>query len=88
MFFEYPKLLFLLAIPLLLVARYLYLELKEKGQEADYEQVLREINERDYNDMHRELDPLRKADDALEIDTTKMSIDEVLAAVKAAMQAC
>ncbi|MBQ6663782.1 MAG: (d)CMP kinase [Firmicutes bacterium] len=68
-------------------ARRRYLELQEKGQEADYEQVLREINERDYNDMHRELDPLRKADDALEIDTTKMSIDEVLAAVKEAMQA-
>jgi len=43
--------------------------------------VLSEINERDYNDMHRELDPLRKADDAIEVDTTHMGIEEVLESV-------
>lgn len=35
------------------------------------------MQERDYNDMHREITPLRKADDAIELDTTGMSIDEV-----------
>ena len=62
-------------------ARRRYLELVNKGQEADYDKVLQEINERDYNDMHRELDPLRKADDAIEVDTTSMSIEEVLESV-------
>ena len=40
-----------------------YKELVEKGQDVVYEQILADINERDYNDMHRALDPLRKADD-------------------------
>ena len=58
-----------------------YLELVNKGQQADFDKVLEEINQRDYNDMHRELDPLRKADDAIEVDTTDMSIEEVLESV-------
>ena len=40
-------------------------------------EVLADMQERDYNDMHREITPLRKADDAIELDTTGMSIDEV-----------
>ena len=59
-----------------------YKELLAKGQEADYETVLREITERDYNDMHRELTPLRKAEDAVEIDTTNMDIDQVIDYIK------
>ena len=59
-------------------ARRRYKELIEKGQDVVYEQVLNDINERDYNDMHRALDPLRKADDAIEVDTTHMTIDEVI----------
>ncbi len=55
-----------------------YKELTEKGQDVTYEKVLADINERDYNDSHRELDPLRKADDAVEVDTTSMSIEEVI----------
>jgi len=62
-------------------ARRRYLELVNKGQEADFDKVLEEINQRDYNDMHRELDPLRKADDAIEVDTTNMNIEEVLESV-------
>lgn len=52
-------------------------ELKEKGQDVKYEDILRDINQRDYNDTHRAVSPLKKADDAVEIDTTGMSIDEV-----------
>lgn len=55
-----------------------YKELVEKGQDVSYEKILADINERDYNDMHRELDPLRKADDAIEVDTTHLSIEEVI----------
>ena len=59
-----------------------YKELIAKGQEAEYETILKEINERDYNDTHREVNPLRKAETAIEIDTTELTIDEVVARVK------
>jgi len=55
-----------------------YKELIEKGQDVTFEKVLADIQQRDYNDSTREINPLRKADDALEIDTTEMSIDEVV----------
>lgn len=54
-----------------------YKELLLKGEDISYEKVLADMQERDYNDMHREIIPLRKADDAIELDTTGMSIDEV-----------
>jgi cytidylate kinase len=60
-------------------ARRRYKELVEKGQDVNYEKILADINERDYNDMHRELNPLCKADDAIEVDTTAMTIEEVIA---------
>lgn len=56
-------------------------ELQEKGEKQTYEEVLEDIKQRDHNDMTRELNPLRKADDAIEVDTTGMGIDEVVAAV-------
>ena len=56
-------------------------ELIEKGQDVDYEATLEDIKQRDYNDSHRKLNPLRKADDAIEIDTTDMSIEEVTQAI-------
>jgi cytidylate kinase len=49
---------------------------------ASYEDVLKEINERDYKDMSRKVSPLKKADDAIEIDTTFMTIEEVVNAIK------
>jgi len=55
-----------------------YKELREKGSEDTYEKVLEDVNRRDYNDMHREVDPLRQAEDAVLIDSTHMSIDEVV----------
>ena len=53
-------------------------ELQEKGSEDTYEKVLEDVNRRDYNDMHREVDPLRQAEDAVLIDSTHMSIYEVV----------
>lgn len=52
-------------------------ELLEKGQDVNYEETLEDIRQRDYNDSHRKLNPLKKADDAIEVDTTEMSIEEV-----------
>ena len=56
-------------------------ELLEKGEDVSYEATLEDIKKRDYNDMHRKLNPLAKADDAIEVDTTNMTIDEVAAAI-------
>lgn len=50
----------------------------EKGIDANYEEILEDIKKRDYQDMHREFSPLMKADDAIEIDTSDMTIDEVV----------
>ena len=52
-----------------------------KGQECDFDTVLKDIKQRDYNDSHREVAPLKKADDAVELDTTTMTIPEVVEAV-------
>ncbi len=52
-----------------------------KGQESDFYTVLKDIKQRDYNDSHREVAPLKKADDAVELDTTTMTIPEVVEAV-------
>jgi cytidylate kinase len=58
-------------------ARRRFLELRARGEDVDFEGVLADIEQRDYNDSHRPLHPLVKADDALEIDSTKISADEV-----------
>ena len=55
-----------------------YKELLEKGETISLESVKKDIEERDYADMNRELNPLIKAEDALELDTTNMSIIEVV----------
>lgn len=55
-----------------------YNELKEKGNTVNYENILKDIKERDYIDTHREIDPLRKAEDAIEIDSSNMSISQVV----------
>ena len=51
-----------------------YDELKAKGMEADYQEILNNVQERDYIDSHREVSPLRKADDAIELDNSNMTI--------------
>jgi cytidylate kinase len=53
-----------------------YDELKGKGQEADYEEILKNVQERDYIDSHREVSPLRQAEDALLLDNSNMTIPE------------
>ena len=55
-----------------------YREILERGEEADYEKVLSAIRRRDKIDSEREAAPLRPADDAIIIDTTGLSIAEVL----------
>lgn len=55
-----------------------YRELAAKGASQTYEEVLAQIRQRDYNDTHRAVTPLRKADDAVEIDSTAMCIEEVV----------
>lgn len=53
-------------------------ELSEKGTECNYDKIKKEIEERDNNDSCREFSPLRKGEDAIEVDTTGLSIDEVV----------
>ena len=53
-----------------------YDELKEKGMPADYADILKNVQERDYIDSHREVSPLRQADDALLLDNSHMTIPE------------
>lgn len=51
-------------------------ELKGKGMEANFDDILKNVQERDYIDSHREVSPLRKAADAIELDNSHMSIPE------------
>ena len=55
-----------------------YKELLEKGQNADFDQVLADIIQRDHNDSTRAASPLKQAEDAELVDTTSMTIDEVV----------
>lgn len=54
-------------------------ELTQAGKEITYEQVLDDIVQRDYNDAHRAVSPMRQADDAVRVDTSEMTRDEVVA---------
>ncbi len=63
-----------------------YLELMAKGEDVTFDQVLEDINRRDYNDSHRELNPLQKATDAEEVDSTHMTIDQVVAHILSRVQ--
>ena len=57
-------------------ARRRYDELKEKGMPANFDDILKNVQERDYIDSHREVSPLRKAADAIELDNSHMTIAE------------
>ncbi|MFL2070738.1 (d)CMP kinase [Marinilactibacillus psychrotolerans] len=59
-----------------------YKENRQKGIKSDLTKLKQEISERDYKDSTRKVSPLRKADDAFEIDTTALSIDEVAEKIK------
>ena len=58
-----------------------YKELLEKGQTADLEQIKKDIEERDYRDMNRDIAPLRQAEDAVLVDSSYMTIDENVQAI-------
>lgn len=58
-----------------------YDQLKEAGKEADYDKIFNEIQQRDYQDSHREVSPLRQAEDAVYLDTSDMTIEENIDAV-------
>ena len=57
-------------------------ELLAKGQQAVYETVLKEIQQRDYQDTHREIAPLKMAKDSIKVDTSDMDIDQVVAEIR------
>ena len=56
-------------------------ELSAKGQKVNYDDILADLNERDYQDSHREIAPLKQADDAVLVDTSDMTFDEVKATI-------
>ena len=56
-------------------------ELQEKGDKSTYDEVLQDIIQRDYNDTHREIAPLKKADDAVEVDSTELTLEESVEAI-------
>ncbi len=58
-------------------ARRRMLQLQESGAEADFDKILFDIVQRDYNDTHRETAPLKAAENAVTVDTTQMTLDEV-----------
>lgn len=63
-----------------------YTELIDKGEAADLEKIAADIKERDYRDMNREMSPLRQAKDAVLVDSSGMSIDEVVSAIRAIVE--
>ena len=63
-----------------------FIENQEKGIEMSYEELVEDIRRRDYIDSTRKESPLRKAEDAIEIDTTTMSIEDVVKTVTALIQ--
>lgn len=53
-------------------------ELTAKGEECDYDKILADIEARDYRDMHREISPLKQAPDAILVDSSDMTVEEVV----------
>ena len=62
-------------------ARRRYDELKEKGEDCDLDQIAQDIKERDERDMNRETAPLKKADDAILVDSSHMTIPQVVSEI-------
>ena len=55
-----------------------FLELQEKGEPADLAKIAADIEDRDYRDMHRDISPLRQAEDATLVDSSDMTLDQVV----------
>ena len=64
------------------------LELLDKGETAEYQTVLSDMKIRDYNDSTRSLHPLKQAEDAILLDTTHMTIEEVIAKIMEEIERC
>lgn len=62
-------------------ARRRYQEMRNKGMEANFDDVLRDLRARDEQDTHRAVDPLRAAEDAVTVDSTHLTFDEVVEAI-------
>lgn len=60
-----------------------YLELREKGIESDYQEIKKDMEERDNRDRNREFAPLRQAEDAVLLDTSNMTVEEVINSILA-----
>lgn len=73
--------IFLTATPQIRATRRMK-ELVAKGQKAQYETILKEIQQRDYQDTHREVAPLKQAKDAYKLDTSELDIEGVIEAMK------
>lgn len=58
-----------------------YKELIEKGEDVKYEDVLADVNERDYNDSHREIAPLKPSEESVIADTSELTLDESIALI-------
>ena len=63
-----------------------YDELVAKGQDVSFDDILSDLNERDYQDSHREIAPLKQADDAILLDTSDMTFDEVKFKIKSLVE--
>lgn len=63
-------------------ARRRYQELLEKGQKASYEQVLKDVQQRDYQDTHRDIAPLKMCRDSVKVDTSEMNLEQSVAAIR------
>jgi cytidylate kinase len=59
-----------------------YKELIEKGESVTYDDVLADMIKRDYDDSHRAVSPLSKAADAIEVDTSTLTLEESIACMK------
>jgi len=62
------------------------LDHEARGEQVDYETLLRDICQRDYNDMNRAAAPLRQAEDAVLVDSTGLELDQVVDAIKALVE--
>lgn len=59
-----------------------YQELLEKGQKASYAQVLKDVQQRDYQDTHRDIAPLKMCRDSVKVDTSEMGLEQSVAAIR------
>lgn len=80
MYAECPVKIYLTASSLVRAKRR-YEELAAKGEVCNLEKIRADIEERDYRDMHREISPLRQAEDAILIDSSDMTVEEVISRI-------